>query len=72
MDFITGFLAVGERKATNCLVVTDRLTKSVILIGIDLITANALAKAFLVHIYIHHGLLTAIISDRGTQFVSDF
>lgn len=72
MDFITGFPATGERKATNCLVVTDRLTKSVILIGIDLITADALAEAFLVHIYMHHGLPTAITSDRGTQFVSDF
>ena len=72
MDFITGFPATGESKATNCLVVTDRLTKSVILVGIDSITADALAEVFLVHFYIYHGLPTAITSDRGTQFVSEF
>ena len=66
MDFITSFLAIEGSNVRNCLVVTDRLTKSVILVGIDLITSDALAKVFLVHFYIHHGLPIAIISDRGT------
>jgi hypothetical protein len=63
MDFITSFLAIEESKAINYLVVTDRLTKSVILVSIDLITADALAKVFLVHFYIYYSLLIAIISN---------
>lgn len=72
MDFITGFPAAEGSNVRNCLVVTDRLTKSVILVGMDSITSDALAEVFLVHFYMHHGLPTAITSDRGTQFVSEF
>lgn len=72
VDFITGFPAAEGNKETNCLVITDRLTKSVILVGMGSITADALAEVFLVHFYMHHGLPTAITSDRGTQFVSEF
>lgn len=72
MDFITGFPPAEGTDATNCLVITDRLTKSVILVGMRSITADTLADAFLVHFYMHHGLPTAIVSDRGTQFVSEF
>jgi transposase InsO family protein len=72
MDFITGLPAAKGSHATNCLVITDRLTKSVILVGMGSITADALAGVFLTHFYMHHGLPTAITSDRGSQFVSDF
>ena len=63
MDFITSFPAAEGSNIRNCLVVTDRLTKSVILVGMDLITSDALAEVFLVHFYMHHGLPIAITSD---------
>ncbi|THC88327.1 hypothetical protein EYZ11_012225 [Aspergillus tanneri] len=36
------------------------------------ITADAVAEAFLTHVYMHHGLPLAITSDRGPQFVNGF
>jgi hypothetical protein len=49
----------------NCMVITDRLTKSVILIRIKNITIEDVAEVFLTYFYIHHGILLVIISDRG-------
>lgn len=72
MDFVTGLPPAKDTNATNCLVVTDRLTKSVILVGMELITADAVADVFLKHFYMHHGVPIAITSDRGSQFVSAF
>ena len=72
MDFITDLPPSGEQEATNCLVITDRLTKSVILIPMKSTTADAVAEVFFVHVYMHHGLPLAIVSDRGPQFVSGF
>ena len=72
MDFITGLPPAKDTGATNCLVITDRLTKSVILIRIGLTTANIVADVFLKHFYMHQGLPLAITSDRGPQFVSAF
>ena len=64
MDFITDLPPSGPAGATNCLVITDRLTKGVILIGIDEIISEAVANVFLIYFYIHYSLLLAIISDR--------
>lgn len=72
MDFITDLPPSGPKGATNCLVITDRLTKGVILIGMDKTTSVAVAGVFLTHFYMHHGLPLAITSDRGSQFVSAF
>lgn len=72
VDFITDLPPSGPREATNCLVITDRLTKSVVLVAMDSITSDALAKVFMDHFYMHHGLPLAIVSDRGSQFVSGF
>jgi hypothetical protein len=63
MDFIIGFPLTNRTDTINCLVITDRLTKSVILFGINLITADTLADTFLVYFYIHYGLPTAIVSN---------
>jgi Integrase core domain. len=72
VDFITDLPPSGEAQATNCLVITDRLTKGVILVAMKQTTVEALIEAFLIHFYMHHGLPLAITSDRGSQFVSGF
>lgn len=72
MDFITELPPAKEDSSTNLLVITDRLTKGVILIGMKGITSQEVAEAFLTHFYMHHGLPKAITSDRGPQFVSGF
>lgn len=72
MDFITDLPPSGPIGATNCLVITDRLTKGIILIGMSETTSETVANAFLTHFYMHHGLPLAITSDRGPQFVSAF
>jgi len=72
MDFITDLPPSKENGATNLLVITDRLTKGVILIGMTEITAGRVAEVFLTHFYMHHGLPLTITSDRGSQFVGGF
>jgi hypothetical protein len=72
VDFITDLPPSGLIGATNCLVITDRLTKSVILIGMKETTSEHVAEAFFTHFYMHHGLPLAITSDRGPQFVGGF
>ena len=52
------------------MVVTDRLSKSIITVPMKETRAIDVAQTFLEHIFQHHGLPTAIVSDRGTQFVS--
>jgi hypothetical protein len=51
------------------LVITDRLSKGVILEPMAEITAEAVADVFLRTFYRRHGLPTAIVSARGPQFV---
>jgi predicted ATPase len=58
--------------AINCMVITDWLTKSVILIGMDRIIVEDVVEAFLIHFYMHHGIPLAITSNRGPQFISAF
>lgn len=72
MDFITDLPPSGLLGTSNCLVITDRLTKGLILIGMGEITSEAVANVFLTHFYMHHGLPLTITSDRGPQFVSAF
>ena len=70
MDFIVD-LPVSEG-CTNILGITDRLSKSSILIPLRSIQAPDVARAFITHVFAHHGLPRAIVSDRGTQFISLF
>jgi hypothetical protein len=59
----------GCDHATNCMVVTDRLTKGVELEGLHNISAEVVAqRLFECHSPIH-GIPTAITSDKGPQFV---
>ena len=70
MDFIVDLPPSGLRQATNILVITDRLSKSVIFEPMKEITTEATAETLLSGLIRHHGLPTAIVSDRGVQFVS--
>jgi len=70
MDFIEGL--PESNGCTNLLVITDRLSKDVVLIPLENITAEHVANNFLKHVVAYHWLPDAIVSDRGTQFVSHF
>ena len=54
------------------MVVTDRLSKGIILIPLVNIDAPSVADAFIERVVAYHFLPDAIVSDRGSQFVSDF
>ena len=68
VDFITGL--APSKDCTSIMVVTDRLSKSIIDVPMKESRAIDVAQTLLEHIFQHHGLSTAIVSDRGTQFVS--
>lgn len=56
---------------TNIVVVTDRLSKGVIVAGLKDTKAETVASWFIRNVYRHHGLPRAIVSDRGKQSVGD-
>ena len=70
MDFMTDFPPSVKSGVRILLVITDRLSKGVILILILLIFAPAVAMAFMKRYVLYHGFPKAIVSDRGTQFTS--
>ena len=70
MDFITDLPLSTKSGAKILLVITDRLSKGVILIPILSISAPAVTTAFMEYYVPYHGFPKAIISDRGTQFTN--
>ena len=66
MDFITDLPPSVKLGVRILLVIMDRLSKGVILILILLISAPAVATAFMEHYIPYHGFPKAIISDRGS------
>jgi reverse transcriptase-like protein/integrase-like protein/chromodomain-containing protein len=70
MDFVIDL--PESEGCTNMVVITDRLSKGVVAGGLKDITVDSLVKWFLHHYYPYHFLPTAIVSDRGSQFVSAF
>lgn len=73
IDFVTG---LPESNGNNAiLTVTDRLTKAHHFIACRAgefgTSAEATAIMLVRHVWKHHGLCETIVSDRGTQFVSD-
>ncbi|KAL5594182.1 uncharacterized protein BROUX77_007529 [Berkeleyomyces rouxiae] len=70
IDFIVGL--PESEGCTNIFGVTDRLSKSKILIPMQSYTAPDVARAFITHVFAHHGLPRAITSDRGPQFTGLF
>jgi transposase InsO family protein len=55
---------------TNLMVVTDRLSKDVVLVGLKDITTDSVAEAYMNYVVAYHWLPDYITSDRGPQFVS--
>jgi len=70
IDFITD-LPISDG-CTYIMVVTDRLSKSVVFEPCPDITIKTVVEKFLRLIYRNHGLPKAIVSDRGAQFISLF
>jgi hypothetical protein len=72
MDFITDLPPGNLTGGTNCLVITDRLGKGKMYECMKTVTAEAVADRFIRSYVRHHGFPRAIVSDRGTQFISRF
>ena len=70
MDFITDFPLSIKLKAKILLIITDRLSKGIILIPILLISTPAVATAFMERYVLYHGFPKVIINDKGTQFTN--
>jgi len=70
MDFIVGL--PESEGCTNLMVITDRLSKDVVLIPLPDIEVPTVVDAFIRFVVAYHWLPDAIVSDRGTQFVSEF
>ena len=70
MDFITDLPPNIKSRVRILLVITDRLSKGVILILILSIFTPAVATAFIERYVPYHGFLKAIINNKGTQFTN--
>ena len=66
MDFIENLPAADGYQ--HILVITDRLTRGIILEPMTTIGTEATADAFVRVFYRHHGLPSTIVSDRGSAF----
>ena len=66
MDFMTDLPPSVKLGVRILLVITDRLSKGVILIPILSISAPAVATAFMECYVPYYGFPKAIVSDRGT------
>jgi len=71
MDFIK---QLSESQGyTEILVIMDRLTKQAIFTSTQrLINANGSVSIFVKDMFLKHRVLTYVISDRSTEFVSRF
>ena len=65
MDFIIDLPPSIKSGVKILLMITDWLSKGVILIPMLLIFAPAVAAVFMERYILYHGFLKAIISDRG-------
>jgi len=72
MDFITGLPPAQGTGETNCLVIVDRFSKGVMFEPVSDMSAEGTANTFIKRFYRHHGLPSAITSDRGSQWVNAF
>jgi len=68
IDFIVNLLS--SESCTNLLIITDYLSKKVILELCKNMTTKWVTQTFVQHFYQAHELFTAIVSNWGTQFVS--
>lgn len=70
IDFIVELPPTKSTGSTNVMVITDRLSKSVILEAMTDITAETTAKTIGKCLVQHHGLPRGVVTDRGPQFTS--
>ena len=70
MDFITGL--PPSEGCTALMVVTDRLSKDVVLIPLSSLDTELVARKFIERVVSYHWLPDYIVSDRGAQFTGDF
>ena len=70
MDFITNLPSSAKSRARILLVITDWLSKGIILIPMLSIFAPAVTTAFIERYVPYHGFLKAIINDKRTQFIN--
>jgi hypothetical protein len=72
MDFIVG-LPLTARKKDSIWVIMDKLTKTAHFIAVlTTYSVQQYEELYIDQIVRLHGILKAIISDRGTQFVACF
>ena len=68
MNFIT---SLPESKGcTVLLIITDRLSKDIVLILLPNIDTETITWAFIKYVAVYHWLPDAIVSNRGSQFTS--
>ncbi|KAM4067454.1 integrase core domain-containing protein [Hirsutella rhossiliensis] len=72
MDFITDLPPTGPIKARYLRVIIDRLMKAVALEVMDTIEDETCAQRFLQCHYRFHGMPWSIVSDRGSNWLSQF
>jgi hypothetical protein len=65
MDFIIGLPLSGSDRADTIIVITDRLSKSVVFEAIISIVTEAVAERLLSSFVCYYSLPLAIVSDRG-------
>ena len=68
IDFITDLLKSEECR--NMIVITNRLSKEVVVNRLDDLKAETVVKQFIRRYYLYHFLFFTIVSDRGAQFIS--
>jgi predicted aspartyl protease/transposase InsO family protein len=72
IDFMDQLPRTNPEGATNLMVITDRLSKMVVLVATTLMDARHCADAFFKNWVAHHATPRSIISDRGTNWVGGF
>ena len=66
MDFTTDLPFSTKSNIKMLLIITDRLSKRIILILILLISTPAVATAYIKRYILYHGFLRAIVKNKGT------
>ncbi|KAI0992408.1 hypothetical protein K3495_g15777, partial [Podosphaera aphanis] len=72
IDFMTDLPATDDNQPRYLMVITDRLSKEIILETMTTMSAEACARRLLQCFYRFHGFPSAITSDRGSDWVGDF
>lgn len=70
IDFITDL--PPSQGCTNILVITDRLSKDILLFGTNTMEAQQCAKLFIDRYYRYFGFPRYLTSDRGSNWLSNF